>query len=54
MHLHQGETNREAPLLQGEIQPGQRSRDGDMAIGKACLDYIDLGMFIYFLLSFIH
>lgn len=38
-HLHQGEINRETPLLRGEIQPGQ-SRNGHMAIMKVCLEYI--------------
>lgn len=51
MHLHQGERNREAPLLQGEVQPGPKSRDGDNSNSwKAYLDYSDLGMFSCFLL----
>lgn len=46
MHLHQGEINREDPFLQGETQPGQRSRNGERAVVIARLDYIGFGMFV--------
>lgn len=44
--------NRETPLLQGEIQSRQRSRNGHMAIEKGSLDYICFDFF--YLLLFIN
>lgn len=52
MHLHQSKINRETPLLQGEIQSRQRSRNGHMAIEKGSLDYICFDFF--YLLLFIN
>lgn len=52
MHLPQGEINEEIPLLQGENQSGQRSRNGHTAIVKGRLDYICFGMLIYFIIFY--